>query len=452
MQVTPRSLLGRLTATFAAIAILVTALAAWVLVRQVRRAVDTVHALSLEAVLNPLSDRLHLAGIDSLAEPLPEPLVARFDTAGGTVSFVVLDAADRVVASSARAGRWLPRLGLNAEEPEVAFRIEDADRRFWGLSRVVDTPQGPMTVQVGQDMTSPFVVIDDVPGVTFVPIIVLLAGGGMLMLSTNLGLTRLLLRPLNSAAAEAAAIVPGAQRRIGARGMPAEVLPLIQAVNAALDRLDEALERQRRFSHDVAHEIRTPLAILTTELDLLADSKVSARLRGDVEHLAQIVDQLLESAESAPPSPDDETDLAQLCREVAERLSATAQREGRSIEVQGADVPIWVRGDPVELRRAVVNLVDNALRHTARGTTVQVRLAPPATVEVADRGPGVPGAHQALVFERFWRADRTARRGSGIGLALVSEIASRHGGTVTVRDNPGGGAVFALSLLGSRAA
>jgi signal transduction histidine kinase len=105
-----------------------------------------------------------------------------------------------------------------------------------------------------------------------------------------------------------------------------------------------------------------------------------------------------------------------------------------------------VRGDPDALGRAVRNLLENALAHTPAGTEVTLRVVPPATVEVADRGPGVPEAQRTLVFERFWRADRRRPRGAGIGLSLVSEIVARHGGSISIRDNEGGGAIFSLSL------
>ncbi len=446
MHVTPRSLLARLAIAFAVISVVFTAIGVVMVLRQVRHAVDAMHEVYMQAVLDPLTERLRFVGVASLRDPLPAPITARLDQAGGSVSYVVIDEAGRLLAASARAARWLPRTDLDQGEEDEVFRVEEPEWRFWGISRRVETPDGRVTLQVGQDMTSPFVLLDDIPGATFAPIVVLLAGGAMVLLLANLGLTRLLLRPLNRAAAEAGAIGPANSRRIDSAGMPAEVLPLIRAVNGALDRLDQALERQRRFSEDVAHELRTPLAILTTELDLLPDSKAALRLRRDVDRLAEIVDQLLEHAESPPPSPDRAVELGQLCEEVVERLGVAARRAGRSLALEAAPGAIWVRGDEDELRRALRNLVDNALDHSPAGSTVLVRTARPATLEVADRGPGVPAAQRERIFERFWRADRSQRPGVGIGLSLVSEIAARHGGTITVRDNPGGGAVFAIAL------
>ncbi|WP_158295619.1 sensor histidine kinase [Crenalkalicoccus roseus] len=446
MRLAPRSLLGRLTFAFVLIAVAAAALGIWGLNRRIHEAVRSVHEMSLRAVADPLTQRLQAGGVRALDAPLPAPLAARLDFMGGTVSYMVLDAQGEVLDASARIHPRLRRPDLAPARGDVTFRVVAPGTRFWGLSRRVETPEGPVVLQVGQDMTSAFVVLDEVPSAAFWSIVELFGGAAVLMLLANAGLARALLAPLRHAAAEAAAITPGSARRIGTAGMPEEVLPLIQAVNGALDRLEEALLRQRRFSQDVAHELRTPLAILMGEVDLLSNQAEAAELRRDLQALARLVDRLLEAAEAPPPPPEARTDLAAVCRAVAERLAPAAGRAGRRIALLGGEEPLWVRGDGEELGRAVRNLVENALDHAPAGTAVELRLLPPATVEVADRGPGVPEAQRALVFERFWRADRGGRRGSGIGLSLVAEIAARHGGSVTIRDNEGGGAVFALIL------
>ncbi|HYF07359.1 MAG TPA: ATP-binding protein, partial [Acetobacteraceae bacterium] len=443
----PRSLFGQLTAVFGVVAAAMILLGAWGFDHQIHGAVRAVHERSLLAAAEPLAQRLQEGGIASLSEPKPPALAARFETAGGTIRYVVLDQAGTILASTPNASPGLPRQELIGQ-PFATFAVDRSDLHLWGLSRMVETPQGPLTLQVAQDMTSVFVVLDDVPRAAFWPIAALLGGGALVLFLANLALTRLLLAPLRRAAADAAAIGPTrARRRIDETGMPAEVLPLIRAVNGALDRLDEALSRQRRFSQDVAHELRTPLAILTTEVDLLEDRAAAARLRGDLESLAGMVGQLLEAAEATPPAPDRPVDLVALCVEVADRMAGGAAQSGRRIVLEHGPGPMPVLGHPDALHRAVRNLLDNALSHAPAGSTVTLRIRPPATVEVADRGPGVPEAQRALVFRRFWRADRGHRRGgSGIGLALVAEIAEQHGGSVGVRDNEGGGAVFVLAL------
>ena len=178
--------------------------------------------------------------------------------------------------------------------------------------------------------------------------------------------------------------------------------------------------QRQRFNQDVAHELRTPLAILTSELDLLEDKAVAKRLRADLEALTAIVSQLLEAAEASPASPDQQVDLAAICQETASQLENSAAQSGRSIRVELPRDSVPVFGHGAALRRAVRNLLDNALTHSPAGGEVTLRITPPAVVEVADRGPGVPEAQKSKVFERFWRADRGHRRGgSGIGTGGV---------------------------------
>lgn len=443
----PRSLFGQLSAVFAVVAAAMIVLGIWSLDHQIQLAVRAMHERALLATAERLTDRLRVGGIEALTLSAQPSTAGWIELAEGAIRYVVLDAAGNIVASTLNAGPGLPQrqyLGLVSAN----FEVEIADHHLWGLSRLVESPEGNLTLQVAQDMTSVFVVLDDVPRAAFWPIAAVLGGGAVILFLANLGLARLLLAPIRRAAADAALIGPSRpRRRIEEPGMPAEVLPLIRAVNGALDRSEEALLRQRRFSQDVAHEIRTPLAILTTEVDLLEDRVAAERMRQDLESLVGLVHQLLDAAEATPPVPDQPVDLAWICADAAAKFASAAARVGRSIRYDPPLAPVHVLGHPDALGRAVRNLLDNALTHAPAASEVALRVVAPATVEVADRGPGVPEAQRALVFERFWRADRGHRRGgSGIGLALVAEIAAQHGGSVGVRDNEGGGAVFVLSL------
>ncbi|MCK8783366.1 HAMP domain-containing histidine kinase [Roseomonas sp. NAR14] len=456
----PRTLLARLALAFASVAVAALLFGGWVLNLQLQRTVQAVHEMALAASAEPLEERLRFGGVEALRQPLPPRLAYRFDTASGSLRYVVLDPQGKLLAASPGAQPALPRLDMLGR-PAATFLSDSDMPRLWGLSREVRTPEGPVTLQVAQDMTSVYVVLDDVPRAALGPVIAVLVLGALLLFGVNMAFVRLLLTPLNQAAAEAEAIGPSGMlasgvmgrggapaKRLGEAGVPAEALPLIRAVNGALDRLEDALARQRAFSQDVAHELRTPLAILLGEVELLDDAETAARLRHDVDGLVRLVNQLLEAAEV---SADDrvvegEADLAEVCAGIVDRLATAAERDGKGLALVGGEAPLWVRGDADALGRAVRNLAENAVGYTAPGTTVEVRLVAPATVEVADRGPGVPEAMRGRVFERFWRADRNSRSGAGLGLSIVSRIAATHGGIVSVRDNEGGGAVFTLAL------
>jgi signal transduction histidine kinase len=132
-------------------------------------------------------------------------------------------------------------------------------------------------------------------------------------------------------------------------------------------------------------------------------------------------------------------------------MAEIAIRQDRSIALTGAAAPVWVRGDGAMIFRAVRNLVENAIKHTAPGTVVELNVGEEGSVAVMDRGPGVPEQDRALIFRRFWRADRnptlnSSFQGAGLGLAIVAKIAEIHAGSVTVASRSGGGAVFTLKF------
>jgi signal transduction histidine kinase len=127
-------------------------------------------------------------------------------------------------------------------------------------------------------------------------------------------------------------------------------------------------------------------------------------------------------------------------------LAEVAIQKGKSIALFGAERPIWVQGDATMIFRAIRNLVDNAIKHTRPGTTVELEVKPAGSVSVNDYGAGVSDKDRDFIFRRFWRGDRNATEGTGLGLAIVSRIAEIHSGTISVANRPGGGAAFTLSL------
>lgn len=256
------------------------------------------------------------------------------------------------------------------------------------------------------------------------------------------------LRPLDRLAAAASGITPAvSERRLPLEDLPQELVPLVRAINAALDRLDQGFRAQRDFTADAAHQLRTPLAILSAHLDTLGDRTIAASLREDVARMGRLVEQLLLVAEleALTLTPAERTDLSGLALEVAEALAPLAVARRRGIALSGADKPVLVHGNHDSLHQALRNLVENALLHTREGTTVEIAIQPePTALSVSDHGPGIPQAQRDQLFRRFWRADRSSGRGAGLGLAIVQRIVTAHGARIEVADNPGGGARFTI--------
>ena len=261
------------------------------------------------------------------------------------------------------------------------------------------------------------------------------------------------LRPLPALAAQAEAV--GAKIAAGRSltplpeaGLPLELGRLVAALNVTLHKLDESFAQQRHFAADAAHQLRTPLAVLTLEIDRLPPGEAREHLGEEVDRLTRLVNQLLQLARATDGMAREREplDLAATARKVAEDLAAIALGRAQVIEFDAEAEPIAMLGNPAMVSVAIANIIDNALRYSPPGSTITVGVMRPASVVVSDCGPGVHDAHKRLIFERLFRADPRREDGTGIGLALVQRIAQLHGGHVAVTDRPGGGARFTLSF------
>ncbi|MFN3077497.1 MAG: sensor histidine kinase [Alphaproteobacteria bacterium] len=267
-----------------------------------------------------------------------------------------------------------------------------------------------------------------------------------ILLGISIITVRRTLSPLRELSERAAEIGPSAADvRLPTANVPTEILPLVEAMNKALDRLDAGLRIQREFTADAAHELRTPLAVLAAQVDLLEDRQAAAALRRDLDGMARLVAQLLKVAQldvlTFPAG--EQADLAKIASDVAGFLAPLAVSAGKSLEVDAEKDSIPVHGHVEAIVGAVRNLVENAIAHTAPGTLVTVQVTVEPAVHVIDHGEGVPPAQREQIFRRFWRADRN-RGGAGLGLAIVRKTMETHGGEARVSETPGGGATFSL--------
>jgi signal transduction histidine kinase len=259
---------------------------------------------------------------------------------------------------------------------------------------------------------------------------------------------RSVIRPVEQLSREAAAIGPRArQQRLSESGIPREILGLVQAVNSALDRLDQAYQAQREFTAAAAHELRTPLAILRAHIDTLADSFATGELKSDVDAMARIVAQLLRVArvDAIVLDPGDSCDLSAAAIDVAAQLIPPALHHGKQIEVSGADRPVHVAAGADLVAHALRNLVENAIAHAGDAPSIEIVVEEGGALRVVDHGPGIPFDQRERVFQRFWRGQRTGD-GVGLGLYIVKRISEMVGGRVEIGDTPGGGATFTLTF------
>ena len=238
-------------------------------------------------------------------------------------------------------------------------------------------------------------------------------------------------RALRPIAAEAAALRPeDSERRLDERKAPREALPLVRAFNAALDRLASELGRRKRFVADVAHELRTPLAVISLRVEALEDEEARKELRSGVGRLSHLVAQMLDLERlSLAGRQRVPIDLAATARDVVADLAPMALKAGYDLSLDAPPAPVTVSGDPHAVERAMTNLVCNAIAHGGGGGNIQVIVDPDRTVNVLDEGPGVSSSLRDRLFEPFCR-DSTNPDGCGLGLHLTREIMRAHGGDV----------------------
>jgi len=397
------------------------------------------HALDTSA-LQTAHDVSALVNTGRLPDPVP---------VAGAQLVQVVDASGRVRSGSPGVDRLVPllqpgelaRLGAGQR-----LTVDGARAGMDGPLRVLALTAGPasdrMTVIVATPsgtLTRSSAILRDTLLVAYPVFVAVLAA----LAWRVIGLT---LRPVE-------ALRAGAEEITGRRGEgrlpvpPAhdEIHRLAVTLNGMLDRLEAARTRQRAFVADAAHELRSPLASIRTQLEVAqrlgpaADwAELVPDLLAETERLSRLVDDLLllaradESEQGLRVQP---VELVGVLHEVAERY-----REARvpvSVRSPTPDRPeVWVEADPDGIRRILTNLVDNAVRHAGSAVTLAAAPLPPGDrvlVSVTDDGPGIPPDDRARAFQRFTRLDGARDRdggGTGLGLAIVAELVRRHGGTV----------------------
>ncbi|MFS8198872.1 ATP-binding protein [Streptomyces sp. CWNU-52B] len=323
---------------------------------------------------------------------------------------------------------------------------DTADYRFATVPVEV-TDRGTLTVHAGAPLTAEQEAVSTALTVMLIGFPLLLA---LVALVTWL-VTRRALRPVEGIRGEMAAITASEDltRRVPVPDTHDEVARLARTTNETLAALEQSVERQRRFVADASHELRSPIASLRTQLEVGAAHPELLDVGGAVEDTVRLqrlaADLLLLARLDAGERPADARfDLAALVRTEA------GQRAGDRVAVSVAADTVDVSGSRGQLARVLGNLLDNAQRHTRSSVAVTVRRAGEwAVLEVADDGAGVPADECERVFERFVRLDEARARddgGAGLGLAIARDVAVRHGGSLTVREAPAGGALFELRL------
>lgn len=342
---------------------------------------------------------------------------------------------------------------------QVAFRtveFHDSALRIAALRFAGDNVNGrnAMVVQLGESTDKRAALARQImkwivlPQMFVVPLMVLLMWMGL----------RRGAAPLEKLRAQLTSRAADDLRPLSAAEAPEEVSPLINSFNELLARVEHEGAAQKRFIANAAHQLRTPLAGVRMQTELALRSDDPAEKTAALNHIAagaarttHLINQLLVLARTegaaADTLPMTLLDFGPIARDVVASAYPLANGKQIDLGLDTPDSPVMLRGNSDLLRELVSNLVDNAIRYTPAGGHVTVRLGTGggAILEVEDNGTGIPVAERALVFERFYRVLGSSETGSGIGLAIVLEIATRHGASVEITTPPGGcGSLFTV--------
>ncbi len=291
-----------------------------------------------------------------------------------------------------------------------------------------------------------------------IPIALLLASYGGRLLANKA------LKPVDQLTQAAHAIgAKNLKERVEVPATQDELARLAQTFNQMISRLDEAFERERRFTEDASHELRTPLAVLRNEIEVALQRERSAaeyrvvleRCLEELLRLTKLTEDLLMLARSDTSEAmldRQAVNLGALCQEMVEYVSPLAEEQGLMMYLSLSTEPVVVWGDPRRLKQLVLNLLDNAVKYTPAGGQIRVaveRRSNAVVVEVFNTGDGIPSEDLPHIFERFYRRRRQTQGeagGFGLGLAICKWIVEAHGGMITVESEPDQGTRFTFHL------
>ncbi len=426
-----KSIRLRLLSWLLGCAVLVALAAGWGVYRAALVDADTLFDYQLRQIALSLRDQGVAQGFAGPDEPY-EMVVQIWDDSGGRI-YLSHPSSDLPARAT---------LGFD----EVSTRSGD-----W---RVFSIQMRGRTIQVAQPLSVRRELARTHALRTLLPVLVLLP---LLAGALWFGAERAL-RPLSSMARELRARDPALLAPLVEERRDEEILPLVRALNDLLRLLAAALDKQRAFVADAAHELRSPLTALKLQLQLLdraadaqARREAGARLAAGIERASHLAEQLLTLARNEPDAGEPPVAAVRLDETVREAIAEAAPlADARGVDLGlAAAEEISVQGDADALRVLVRNLADNGVRYTPRGGRVDVsvhRRDGEALIEVADTGPGVPEADRARVFSRFYRGHAGDESGSGLGLAIVKAIAERHGGRVELGAAASGGLLARVAL------
>ena len=376
---------------------------------------------------------------------------------GERVIWQVIDLNDgSIVDGNGSLGAWNSE-DVRGDQPHYRdTRIDGISFRVAYVRKNVDPTDHPVLVEIGETrgkrvrMASSILLLSMVVMATMVAAAAALIWGGVVNA----------LMPLRELEREVGGRSSTNLKPLAPELAPEEVRGLVTSINHMMSRLTHTIESQRRFTANAAHQLRTPIAGLKLQAQILHKELTQDRHKShvaEIEHeaarIAHLIDQLLILAKAESDDfalSHDHVDLVAMCHTVIERFLPQAIAKNIDLGFEGARQPILFDGNETLLAEMLGNLVDNAIRYSLPngGVTVSIdRVDRDIVLRVSDNGPGVPWDEKDKLFERLYRSDSSRQMdGAGLGLAIVKEIADRYGAVLEVAPAIGGGSIFSVKF------
>jgi two-component system, OmpR family, sensor histidine kinase QseC len=403
---------------------------------QLRKAVEVIHS----------SLRFDPAGVPRAVGSIPSDFSWIFDDFAGDVKYRILDRSGGVILSSEANIAALAPSGQSFDSTLRSYTLNSGGELLF--VRTEPMVQGAQTYYIQVAISKRFATfIRTISArIRFSNMLRSLLASVLLVIVAVYFTLRKVLKPLREASAAAARIdAHNMSKRLPTRNLPTEFLPLVDAFNLTLDRLEKGYIVQRAFLAGAAHELKTPLALIRAQIDMGGATEREVLLH-DIDRMARQVNQLLHLAEASETQNYvfESVDVAAVAEDVADYLRRLTERREVYVEIRCAPgIPV-LQADRGALFMLLKNLVENAIQHSPVSGIVAVTVDTDHLC-VRDEGPGIGADELPNLFKRFWRGPMRRNEGAGLGLSICAEIAAAHHWELTAR-TIGRGAEFILSF------
>jgi two-component system sensor histidine kinase TctE len=386
-------------------------------------------------------------GQPTLSNPIPVREMLRADTS--SIDYQILDAQGHMIASDGDEISIpldeLPIAGLVQFRNEISGQGEKRVAYIWVNLPTAKTNPAAL-VQVAETLEKRNqLAYEIIKGVILPQCVILPIGIALLWFGLAKGIS-----PLNALQEKIRQRKPDDLSALDTENTPEELVPLISALNDQLTRLEQNLNTQKRFIADAAHQLKTPLAGLRMQSELLMRTsdrehiqKILKNIHSATERATRLVNQMLSLARTETPhlTKFELIDLVEIARNVLRDFVPESLQKNIDLGFEAPNNAVYIIGQGLMLSEMLKNLIDNAIRYTPPFGTITMRIEDSNNkesllLEVEDTGPGIPEADRELVFERFYRILGTQADGSGLGLAIVREIVNQHKAHIAIYNNP----------------